>query len=141
MKRKFLIKRIARNVQMDNMDLREYGHVKKCTRMKIHVFATILALFPFTRTEDIAKEFGISVGTVKHMAKVCRVKKDESFRSEINRRNGQIYARKAAKRRKRREKRAVKLWNEGASREEIAMKMRISKYTVYKYLKSTNNNQ
>ena len=102
--------------------------------MSIHVFATIMALFPFTRTEDIAKEFGISVDKVKHMAKVCRVKKDKSFRSEINRRNGQIYAEKAVMRRKRREKRAIKLWNEGVSMGEIAWRLKLSKATVYKYL-------
>ena len=102
--------------------------------MKIHVFATILALFPFTRTEDIAKEFGISVGTVKHMAKVCRVKKDESFRSEINRMNCRKTVELRVKRRKRREKRAAKLWNEGASMGEIAWRLKLSKATVYKYL-------
>ena len=28
--------------------------------MTIHVFATIMALYPFTKTEEIADEFGLS---------------------------------------------------------------------------------
>ena len=37
--------------------------------MKMHVFATIMALYPFTKTEDIAKEFGISAARIRLMAK------------------------------------------------------------------------
>ena len=56
--------------------------------MTIHVFATILALYPFTRTEDIAEEFGMSAMKVRRMAKICRVKKSKEFRREICRQNG-----------------------------------------------------
>ena len=70
--------------------------------MKIHVFATMMALYPITKTEVIAEEFGISVAKLR--------------------------------RRKRRELRAVKLWNEGVSMGDIAKRLRISKDTVYKYL-------
>jgi len=37
-------------------------------------------------------------------------------------------------RRKRREQRAIKLWNEGVSMGEIARRLKLSKSTVYKYL-------
>ncbi len=96
-----------------------------------------MALYPFTRVEDISEEFGLSPEKVRRMAKVCRVKKNRDFRREINRLNGLKSAEKAAKSRMRREKRAIKLWNEGASMGEIAKKMRISRYTVYKYLLKT----
>ena len=39
MKRKFLIKRIARNVQMDNMDLREYYDVDSCAQKVMASFS------------------------------------------------------------------------------------------------------
>ena len=31
------------------------------SRMTMHVFATIMALYPFTKTEELADEFGLSV--------------------------------------------------------------------------------
>jgi hypothetical protein len=43
----------------------------------MHVFATILALYPFTKTEEIADEFGLSVVKVRKMARVCRVSKNK----------------------------------------------------------------
>ena len=46
----------------------------------MHVFATILALYPFTKTEEIADEFGLSVVKVRKMARVCRVSKNEEFK-------------------------------------------------------------
>jgi hypothetical protein len=45
--------------------------------MTMHVFATILALYPFTKTEEIADEFGLSVVKVRKMARVCRVSKNK----------------------------------------------------------------
>ena len=56
--------------------------------MKIHVFATMMAHYPITKTEVIAEEFGISVAKLRRMARICRVKKAEDFRSEIGRLNG-----------------------------------------------------
>ena len=47
--------------------------------MKIHVFATIMALYPFTSTQAIAKEFGMSQNTIKKMAAACHVKKNDDF--------------------------------------------------------------
>ena len=102
--------------------------------MKLHVFATILALYPFTKTEDIAKEFGISVVKVRRMARVCRVSKNAEFRSEIGRLNGSKRIDRVVKKRIRREQRAVKLWNDGLTMGEIAMRLDISKKTVYNYL-------
>lgn len=102
--------------------------------MKIHVFATIMALYPITKTEEIADEFGISVSKLRRMARICRVKKAEDFRSEIGRLNGRKSVDRCIERRIHREHRAVKLWNEGLSIGEIAIRLKVSKNTVYKYL-------
>ena len=102
--------------------------------MKIHVFATILALYPFTKVEEISEEFGLSPDKIRRMARICRVKKAKEFRSEINRLNGRKSIEKNIERRIRRERRAIKLWNEGLSMGEIAKRLRISKDTVYRYL-------
>lgn len=102
--------------------------------MKIHVFATILALYPFTKVEDISEEFGMSPDKIRRMARICRVKKAKEFRSEINRVNGRKSIEKVIERRIRRERRAIKLWNEGMSVGDIAKRLRLSKDTVYKYL-------
>jgi transposase len=102
--------------------------------MKIHVFATIMALYPFTSTRAIAQEFGLSQSKVKAMAAACHVKKNDDFRSEINRRNGRKATERKVVRRKNRQRRAIEMNNEGSSVTEIARRMRISRYTVYKYL-------
>jgi len=103
--------------------------------MKIHVFATIMALYPFTSTRAIAQEFGLSQSKVKAMAAACHVRKNDNFRSEINRRNGRKAMEREVVRRKNRQRRAIEMNNEGCTVEEIAKRMRISRYTVYKYLK------
>ncbi len=102
--------------------------------MKIHVFATIMALYPFTSTRAIAQEFGLSQSKVKAMAAACHVRKNDNFRSEINRRNGRKATEREVVRRKNRQRRAIEMNNEGCSVTEIAKRMRISRYTVYKYL-------
>lgn len=102
--------------------------------MKIHVFATIMALYPFTSTKAIAQEFGLSQSKVKAMAAACHVRKNDNFRSEINRRNGRKATEREVVRRKNRQRRAIEMNNEGCSVTEIAKRMRISRYTVYKYL-------
>ena len=56
--------------------------------MKIHVFATIMALYPMTSTEKLSQEFGISVYKLRAMAKKFHVEKSQEFRSEIGRQNG-----------------------------------------------------
>ena len=102
--------------------------------MTIHVFATILALYPFTKVEDISEEFGLSPEKIRRMAKICRVKKAEKFRSEINRLNGRKSIERSVQRRICREQRAIKLWKEGVSTGDIAKRLKISKKTVYRYL-------
>ena len=102
--------------------------------MKIHVFATILALYPYTKVEEISEEFGLSPDKIRRMARICRVKKAKEFRSEINRLNGRKSIEKVIERRIRRERRAIKLWNEGMSVGDIAKRLRLSKDTVYRYL-------
>jgi transposase len=102
--------------------------------MKIHVFATIMALYPFTSTRAIAQEFGLSQSKVKAMAAACHVRKNDNFRIEINRRNGRKATEREVVRRKNRQRRAIEMNNEGCTVEEIAKRMRISRYTVYKYL-------
>ena len=108
--------------------------------MTIHVFATILALYPFTKVEDISEEFGMPPGKIRRMARICRVKKSADFRSEINRRNGRKSVERNIRRKIRREQRAVKLRKEGASVGEIAKRLKISKDTVYKYLLNARRN-
>ena len=108
--------------------------------MKIHVFATIMALYPITKTEEIADEFGISVFKLRRMARICRVKKAEDFRSEIGRLNGRKSVDRCIERRIHREHRAVKLWNEGLSIGEIAKRLKVTKNTVYKYLLQAKKN-
>lgn len=102
--------------------------------MKLHVFATILALYPFTKTEDIAEEFGISVNKIRRMARICRVSKNAEFRSEIGKMNGRKSVDRFVRRKIRREQRSVKLWNDGLTMGEIAKRMNLSKRTVYNYL-------
>ena len=55
--------------------------------VNMHVFATIMALYPFTKTEELADEFGLSVVKIRKMARICRVSKNAEFRSEIGRLN------------------------------------------------------
>ena len=102
--------------------------------MTIHVFATIMALYPFTKTEEIADEFGLSVVKIRKMARACRVSKNAEFRSEIGRLNGRKSVDRVIKQKIRREQRTVKLWNDGLTMGEIAERLRISKKTVYTYL-------
>ena len=102
--------------------------------MTMHVFATIMALYPFTKTEEIAYEFGLSVVKIRKMARICRVSKNAEFRSDIGRMNGRKSVDRCIKRKIRREQRTVKLWNEGLSIGEIAKRLKVTKNTVYKYL-------
>ena len=94
----------------------------------------MMALYPITKTEEIAEEFGISVPKLRRMARICRVKKSEGFRSEIGKLNGRKSVERFIMQKIRREQRTVKLWNDGLSMGEIAERLRISKKTVYTYL-------
>ena len=124
MKRKFLIKRIARNVQIRSMS--------------IHVFATIMALYPISSAQKIAEEFGLSAYQVKKMAHICRVKKEKSYLRNVLRRNALKAAERQRKLRKRRVARAIRLFNQGHTNVEIARIMKVSVATVYKYKKTMN---
>ena len=79
--------------------------------MTIHVFATILALYPIKPTAEIAEEFGMTEYRINKMAKACRVKKSHEFRSEVNSKNGSVNAEKLKKRTIRRAKRVEKLFD------------------------------
>ena len=124
MKRKFLIKRIARNVQIRSMS--------------IHVFATIMALYPISSAQKIAEEFGLSAYQVKKMAHICRVKKEKSYLRNVLRRNALKAAERQRKLRKRRIARAIRLFNQGHTNVEIARIMKVSVATVCKYKKTMN---
>ena len=124
MKRKFLIKRIARNVQIRSMS--------------IHVFATIMALYPISSAQKIAEEFGLSAYQVKKMAHICRVKKEKSYLRNVLRRNALKAAERQRKLRKRRVARAIRLFNQGHTNVEIARIMKVSVATVCKYKKTMN---
>ena len=108
--------------------------IKKQSKMSLHVFATIMALYPFTSSEDISEEFGLSIVKIRRMARICRVKKAEDYRHEILTRNCRKAVERNIERRIRRERKAIKMWNEGLSMGEIAKKLRLSKDTVYRYL-------
>ena len=112
-----------------------HGHVK---RMSIHVFATIMALYPITSAQKISEEFGLSVYQVKKMARICRVKKEKSYLRNVLRRNAQIAADRQRKLRRRRIARAIRLFNLGHTNVEIARIMKVSVATVYKYKKTFN---
>jgi len=114
--------------------------IKKQNRMSMDVFATIMALYPFTSVKDISEEFGISTVKIQRMAKICRVEKAEDYRKQILTRNCRKAIERNIQRRIRRERRAIKLWNEGVSMGEIAKRLRISKDTVYKYLLNAKKN-
>ena len=124
MKRKFLIKRIARNVQIRSMS--------------IHVFATIMALYPISSAQKIAEEFGLSTYQVKKMARICRVKKDKKFLCEVCRRNALKAAERQRRLRRRRVARAIRLFNQGHTNVEIARIMKVSVATVCKYKRTMN---
>ena len=100
----------------------------------MHMFATIMALYPFTKTEDIAKEFGISATKIRLMAKSCRIQKSDDYRYEVYLHNCRKAIEHNIVRRKHREQRAVKLWKEGVPMAEIARRLKLSKSTVYKYI-------
>lgn len=94
----------------------------------------MMALYPITKTEEIAEEFGISVPKLRRMARICRVKKSEGFRREIGKLNGRKSVERFIKQKIRREQRTVKLWNDGLSMSEIAKRLHVTKRTVYAYL-------
>ena len=100
----------------------------------MHVFATIMALYPFTKTEEIAEEFEMPVYKIREMARICRVKKSDDYLYEVYLQNSRKATERNTVRRKRREQRAVMLWKEGVPMAEIARRLKLSKSTVYKYL-------
>ena len=55
--------------------------------MTMHVFATIMALYPFTKTEEIAEEFGLPVVKIRKMArsgkKNCGFRQSNMFKDII----------------------------------------------------------
>ena len=111
------------------------GHVK---RMSIHVFATIMALYPISSAQKIAEEFGLSAYQVKKMAHICRVKKEKSYLRNVLRRNALKAAERQRKLRKRRIARAIRLFNLGHTNVEIARIMKVSVATVCKYKRTMN---
>ena len=109
--------------------------------MTMHVFATIMALYPITPTEQIAEEFDIPVYKLREIARKCRVKKSHEFRSEICRRNSYASVQERMKATERRIRRTMKLLNEGYSEEEVAKRFKITVNTVYKYRLKWNKKQ
>ena len=104
-------------------------------KMTIHVFATIMALYTVSSAQKIAEEFGLSAYQVRKMARICRVKKEKSFLREICSRNAKIAAKRQRNLRSRRISRAIRLYNQGHTLEEIARILKVSVATVYKYKK------
>lgn len=55
---------------------------------RIDLLATLLALYPDTDTEALAKQLGMTKKTVVFYARMFCVRKSKEYRSEINRKNG-----------------------------------------------------
>lgn len=55
---------------------------------RTHILASAMALYPFTPTKDIAKEFGVSASIISSLATMYGIKKLPSMRSMINKENG-----------------------------------------------------
>ena len=56
--------------------------------LRLYLFATLLALYPFTESAALAEEFRMSEHYIKTVANNHYVHKSESVRSDINSRNG-----------------------------------------------------
>lgn len=55
---------------------------------RMDLLAKLLALYPFTETEQLTKEFHLSEGRIKQLAIYYGVNKDQQTRSDINKKNG-----------------------------------------------------
>ena len=65
---------------------RRYDYMEE----RLHLLATMLSLFPFTKTKDLADEFKISVQEVKFWAWFYGIKKKKEYRREACIRNGRL---------------------------------------------------
>lgn len=54
-------------------------------------FATMLALYPYTETEVLEKQLGISAKRIKEYCGIIGIRKSKELRSEINRKNGSLH--------------------------------------------------
>lgn len=65
--------------------------VKEIMRDKrTHILATCMAAYPFTPTNELAKEFGIKPKVINALASLYGIKKSKETRSAINRENGAL---------------------------------------------------
>lgn len=55
---------------------------------RMHLLSTLLALYPFTRIEDLHREFHLAIGYIRQIAHAYGVYKSEEMRSRINKENG-----------------------------------------------------
>lgn len=55
---------------------------------RTHILATCMAAFPYTPTNQLAKEFEISASSINRVAAMYGVHKNKATRSKINRENG-----------------------------------------------------
>lgn len=65
---------------------RRYDYMEE----RLHLLATMLSLFPFTKTKDLADEFKISVQEVKFWAWFYGIRKNKQYRREACIRNGRL---------------------------------------------------
>lgn len=66
------------------MNERTYMHIEERT----HLLATLLALYPFTDTKEIADEFKMTEKSVTQIANYNHIYKSSEKRSSINAENG-----------------------------------------------------
>ena len=63
---------------------RTYMHIEQRT----HLLATLLALYPFTDTKELANEFKMTEESVTQIANYNQIYKSSEKRSSINKENG-----------------------------------------------------
>ena len=65
---------------------RRYDYIEE----RLHLFATMMAIYPFTETAEVANEFMISEQEVKFWAWFYGIKKNKKYRREACIRNGRL---------------------------------------------------
>ena len=80
----FMTEELQREWLRCNDKIERQKNIDKRTDM----LATLLALYPKTETEKLAKRLGMTKRTVIFYARMFGVSKSKEYRSEINRRNG-----------------------------------------------------
>lgn len=79
---------MTEELQREWLRCKDKAERQKNIDKRTDLLATLLALYPNTETEALAKQLGMTKKTVIFYARMFCVRKSKEFRSEINRRNG-----------------------------------------------------